>query len=138
MDVAQAETGKARSAAQEEIVDILLNARYYARTAPRLLASQRAQGLLPGVTKTTVHHVPKGVVGVISPWNYPMMLAVSDALPALLAGNAVVVKPDSQTPYCALAAPTCCTRRACRARCSRSSPARAPRSAPRSSSNSTT
>ena len=103
MDVAQAETGKARSDAQEEVVDILLNARYYARNAPRLLASQRAQGLLPGVTKTIVHHVPKGVVGVISPWNYPMTLSISDAVPALLAGNAVVVKPDSQTPYCTLA-----------------------------------
>ena len=103
MDVAQAETGKARSAAQEEIADILLNARYYARTAPKLLASQRVQGLLPGVTKTTVHHVPKGVVGVISPWNYPMTLPISDAVPALVAGNAVVVKPDSQPPYCTLA-----------------------------------
>ena len=55
------------------------------------------------MTKTTVHHVPKGVVGVISPWNYPMTLSISDAVPALVAGNAVVVKPDSQTPYCTLA-----------------------------------
>ena len=46
---------------------------------------------------------PKGVVGVISPWNYPLTLAVSDAIPALLAGNAVLLKPDSQTPFCALA-----------------------------------
>src|SRR5690625_936199 len=103
MDVAQAETGKARSAAQEEIVDIMLNARYYARQAAKLLASKRVQGLLPGIVKTVVNHHPKGVVGVISPWNYPMTLSISDAIPALLAGNAVVVKPDSQTPYCTLA-----------------------------------
>jgi succinate-semialdehyde dehydrogenase/glutarate-semialdehyde dehydrogenase len=103
MDVAQAETGKARSAAQEEIVDIMLNARYYAREAVKLLAPKRVQGLLPGIVKTVVMHHPKGVVGVIAPWNYPMTLSISDSIPALLAGNAVVVKPDSQTPYCTLA-----------------------------------
>lgn len=103
MDVAQAETGKARSAAQEELVDIILNARYYAREAEKLLAPKRVQGLLPGVVKTVVNHRPKGVIGVISPWNYPMTLSISDSIPALLAGNAVVVKPDSQTPYCTLA-----------------------------------
>ena len=103
MDVAQAETGKARSAAQEEILDMMLNARYYAREATRLLAPKRVQGLLPGVVKTVVNHQPKGVIGVISPWNYPMALSISDSIPALLAGNAVVVKPDSQTPYCTLA-----------------------------------
>ncbi len=103
MDMAQAETGKARVAAQEEVLDIALNARYYAIRARRLLAPRRAQGLFPGLTRTIVNHVPKGVVGVISPWNYPMTLAVSDAIPALIAGNAVVIKPDSSTPYCALA-----------------------------------
>ncbi len=103
MDVAQAETGKARSAAQEEIVDIMLNARYYARQAAKLLAPKRVQGLLPGIVKTVVNYHPKGVVGVISPWNYPMTLSISDSIPALLAGNAVVIKPDSQTPYGTLA-----------------------------------
>uniref|UniRef100_UPI003B3B4E0E aldehyde dehydrogenase family protein n=1 Tax=Mycolicibacter arupensis TaxID=342002 RepID=UPI003B3B4E0E len=103
MDVCQAETGKARSAAQEEILDIMLNARYYARQATKLLASKRVPGLLPGIVKTVINHHPKGVVGVIAPWNYPMTLSISDAIPALLAGNAVVVKPDSQTPYCTLA-----------------------------------
>lgn len=103
MDVAQAETGKARSAAQEEIVDMILNAGYYAREAARLLSTKRVQGLLPGFVKTVVNHHPKGVIGVISPWNYPMTLSISDSIPALLAGNAVVVKPDSQTPYCTLA-----------------------------------
>jgi succinate-semialdehyde dehydrogenase/glutarate-semialdehyde dehydrogenase len=41
---------------------------------------------------------------VIAPWNYPLVLAVSDSLPAVLAGNAVVVKPDVQTTHTALAA----------------------------------
>ncbi|WAM18327.1 succinic semialdehyde dehydrogenase [Rhodococcus sp. JS3073] len=103
MDMAQAETGKSRAAAQEEILDISMTARHYARVAPKLLRPRRMSGMLPGLTKTVVRYQPKGVVGVISPWNYPMTLAVSDAVAALLAGNAVVLKPDSQTPYCALA-----------------------------------
>ena len=103
MDMAQAETGKSRGAAQEEILDIAMTARHYARVAPKLLRPQRVSGMLPVLTKTVVRYQPKGVVGVIAPWNYPMTLAVSDAIAALLAGNAVVLKPDSQTPYCALA-----------------------------------
>ncbi|MGH8968258.1 MAG: succinic semialdehyde dehydrogenase, partial [Actinomycetes bacterium] len=45
---------------------------------------------------------PKGVVGIVSPWNYPLTLAVTDAVPAFLAGNAVVHKPDTQTAVTAL------------------------------------
>lgn len=103
MDLAQAETGKNRASAQEEVLDISMTSRFYARLAPKVLADKKVPGLLPGLTQTTVNYQAKGVVGVISPWNYPMTLAVSDAIPAMLAGNAVVIKPDSETPYCALA-----------------------------------
>ncbi len=103
MDMAQAETGKSRAAALEEVLDIAMTSRHYARTAAKLLAPKRVAGMLPVLTKTTVRYQPKGIVGIISPWNYPMTLAVSDAIPALLAGNGAVLKPDSQTPYCALA-----------------------------------
>jgi len=103
MDLLQAEAGKARWAAQEELIDLMANANYYARVSAELLKPHQVQGLLPGIGKTTVCHQPLGVVGVISPWNYPMTLTASDSVPALIAGNAVVVKPDSQTPYCALA-----------------------------------
>lgn len=99
MDLLQAEAGKARWAAQEELIDLIANANYYVRVSADLLKRHRAQGLLPAVGKTTVGYQPKGVVGVISPWNYPMTLTASDSVPALIAGNAVVVKPDSQTPY---------------------------------------
>ncbi|WP_127781613.1 succinic semialdehyde dehydrogenase [Rhodococcus sp. X156] len=104
IDMAQAETGKSRLAAAEEIMDVALTARYYARASAKLLAPKRRQGLFPGFTKTVVHHQPKGVVGVIAPWNYPLTLAVTDALAALMAGNGVVIKPDRQTPHTALAA----------------------------------
>ena len=103
MDLLQAEAGKARWAAQEEMIDLIANANYYARVSADLLKPHTVQALLPGIGKTTVGHQPKGVVGVISPWNYPMTLTASDSVPALIAGNAVVLKPDSQTPYCALA-----------------------------------
>ena len=50
-------------------------------------------GVVPGLTRVEVNRVPKGVVGIISPWNYPFTLALCDGLPALLAGNAVVPSP---------------------------------------------
>ncbi|MFM9377226.1 succinic semialdehyde dehydrogenase [Gordonia sp. VNK21] len=103
MDIAQAETGKARIYAQEEVIDVALTARYYATNAASILAERKVQGMIPGATEVRVRYQPKGVVGVISPWNYPLTLAVSDAVAALIAGNAVVIKPDSNTPYCALA-----------------------------------
>jgi len=104
MDVIQAESGKARWAAQEEIMGLMFAARYFAGVAPKLLAPQPVPGAFPIVNRAAVYHHPKGVVGVIAPWNYPMLLSIGDSLPALLAGNAVVVKPDSITPYSALAA----------------------------------
>ena len=104
LDLVQGENGKARSHAFEELSDVAMTASYYAKNAAKFLESRRVPGVLPVLTRTTVHHHPRGVVGVISPWNYPLTLAVSDAVPALLAGNAIVLKPDSQTPLCALAA----------------------------------
>jgi succinate-semialdehyde dehydrogenase/glutarate-semialdehyde dehydrogenase len=102
LDLIQLENGKARRHAFEEVIDIAQVCRYYARTAPRFLRPHRRAGALPALTQTWEYHHPKGVVGVISPWNYPLTLGISDALPALAAGNAVVAKPDSQTPYTAL------------------------------------
>jgi succinate-semialdehyde dehydrogenase / glutarate-semialdehyde dehydrogenase len=104
LDLIQAENGKARVWAFEEIMDQAVTARYYARLAPRILKPQRRLSALPGLVSTREHHVPKGIVGVISPWNYPLVLAVSDALAALVAGNGLVIKPDSQTPFTALRA----------------------------------
>ena len=102
LDLIQLENGKARRHAFEEVIDVAQVSRYYARTAPRYLRSRRRAGALPALTQTWEYRYPKGVVGVISPWNYPLTLGISDALPALAAGNAVIAKPDSQTPYTAL------------------------------------
>jgi succinate-semialdehyde dehydrogenase/glutarate-semialdehyde dehydrogenase len=102
LDLLQIEAGKARRHALEEVLDVAIVARYYANTAERHLKPRRRRGALPLLTAAYEHHHPVGVVGVIAPWNYPFTLAVSDAAPALAAGNAVVVKPDSSTPFCAL------------------------------------
>src|SRR5215212_4557935 len=102
LDLVQLESGKARKHAFEEILDVALVARYYANTAERHLRSRRARGALPLLTAAYEHHHPLGVVAIIAPWNYPLTLSVSDATPALAAGNGVVIKPDSQTPFAAL------------------------------------
>jgi succinate-semialdehyde dehydrogenase/glutarate-semialdehyde dehydrogenase len=56
------------------------------------------------LTQSTVHHHARGVVGIVSPWNYPLSLAITDAIPALMAGNAVVLRPDQQASLTALQA----------------------------------
>ncbi len=101
-DLIGLEGGKARKDAFLELAHVALTARYYARTAHDHLATHRVPGVFPGFTHAQVNQVPKGVVGIISPWNYPFTLALSDGLPALLAGNAVVIKPDAQTMLTAL------------------------------------
>lgn len=102
LDLIQLENGKARRHAFEEILDVCLASRYYAGTAAKYLRPQRRQGVQFALTTVWELHHPKGLVGVISPWNYPLTLGISDALPAIVAGNAVLTKPDVQTPYAAL------------------------------------
>ncbi|HLA63753.1 MAG TPA: succinic semialdehyde dehydrogenase, partial [Rhodothermales bacterium] len=102
----QLESGKARADAMLEVMDVALVARYYAHHGRAALARSGAAGFLPGLTSVEVNRVPVGVVGIIAPWNYPLTMAITDALPALLAGNAVVLKPAEQTPLTALLAAT--------------------------------
>ncbi|WP_370247366.1 succinic semialdehyde dehydrogenase [Nocardioides sp.] len=102
IDLTVLESGKARKHAFDEPIHIALTARYYARTAEQHLETRRTSGVMPVLTRVEVNRVPKGVVGIISPWNYPFTMALCDGIPALLAGNAVVTKPDSQTMLTAL------------------------------------
>jgi len=102
LDLIQLENGKARRHAFEEVLDVCLTARYYANTAADYLRAKRRQGVQLMLTQVAELHHPKGLVGIISPWNYPLTLGISDALPAIVAGNAVLTKPDQQTPFSAL------------------------------------
>ncbi|MFF0060184.1 succinic semialdehyde dehydrogenase [Streptomyces sp. NPDC005279] len=102
LDLIQLETGKARLHAHEEVQAVAVAARHYGRRAPAYLKPKRHTGVVPVLTKTTELRQPRGVIGQIAPWNYPLELSVGDALPAFVSGNAVVMKPDTETALTAL------------------------------------
>ncbi|CAL9300671.1 MULTISPECIES: succinic semialdehyde dehydrogenase [Streptomyces] len=102
LDLIQLETGKARLHAHEEVQAVTVAARHYGRRASAYLRPKRHAGAMPTLTKVTELRHPRGVVGQIAPWNYPLELSVGDALPAFVAGNAVVMKPDTETCLTAL------------------------------------
>ncbi len=102
LDLIQIETGKARAHAFEEVLDTAIVARYYGRRARRFLRPRRRKGALVLLTRTMEVRAPVGVVGFITPWNFPLTLGITDAIAALLAGNTVVLKPDPQTSFTAL------------------------------------
>lgn len=74
-------------------------ARYMLKAAPEALAAVQP-GDKAGFQRQ-IKRVPLGVVVVVAPWNYPYLTAVNAVLPALIAGNAVVLKHSHQTPLCA-------------------------------------
>ncbi|MGW5197773.1 succinic semialdehyde dehydrogenase [Streptomyces spiralis] len=102
LDLIQLETGKARLHAHEEVQAVAVAARHYGRRAAAYLKPKRHTGAVPTLTKVVELRHPRGVVGQIAPWNYPLELSVGDALPAFVAGNAVVMKPDTETCLTAL------------------------------------
>ena len=102
MDLIQLEAGKARVPAFEEVFDAVATTRYYVKTAAKLLKRKRRAVSLPGFTTAYEYHHPHGVVGNITPWNFPLILSISDIIAALIAGNAAVIKPDEQTPFSSL------------------------------------
>ena len=106
-DVIVAETGKARDDAVIAELGYTLQAlAFWARRAPGWLADERVRWAGPALVgrRLSVRHAPLGVVGVIAPWNYPLANALGDVIPALAAGNAVLLKPSEHTPRTALLA----------------------------------
>ena len=102
LDLLQLEAGKTRLNALDEVFDVAINSRHYAAHAAQYLRPRRRKGALPLFTHTIEVHPPLGVVGLIAPWNYPLVLPLSDAIPAMIAGNTVVAKPAEETPFLAL------------------------------------
>ncbi|MFI5245550.1 MAG: aldehyde dehydrogenase family protein [Gemmatimonadales bacterium] len=95
------ENGKpVAEAVSSEIATALDFANYYAREAPRFLRAPwfNADQLAMKRKRIRVVREPLGVVGVISPWNFPFMLSAAVAIPALVTGNAVLLKPSEFTP----------------------------------------
>ncbi|WP_127793880.1 succinic semialdehyde dehydrogenase [Agromyces sp. LHK192] len=94
LDLVQTESGKTRGQALEEVFQAASVTRYNALTARRVLRGRSVRGGIPLLLTTRVRYAPKGVVGVITPWNYALSLAAMDVVPALAAGCAVVQKAD--------------------------------------------
>jgi acyl-CoA reductase-like NAD-dependent aldehyde dehydrogenase len=95
------ENGKPTAEALANEVAIALDfARFYADRAPGFLRApwRAATPLAMKRKRVRVRREPHGVVGVISPWNYPLMLSAAIVLPALVTGNAVLLKPSEFTP----------------------------------------
>jgi len=99
-DVMQEETGKVRAEAEAEAPLVSSAINYYSEHGEALLAEETpTPNILPlRVKRLRITYRPYPVVGVITPWNFPLLLALDDAVPALLAGCAVVIKPSEFTP----------------------------------------
>ncbi|QEO15553.1 aldehyde dehydrogenase family protein [Agromyces intestinalis] len=94
LDLAQIESGKTRGQALEELYQAASVTRFNALEAPRVLKGRHVRAGVPVATATRVRYRPKGVAGVITPWNYALSLAAMDVVPALAAGCGVVQKAD--------------------------------------------
>jgi len=100
LDTMQAETGKVRADAQNEpgyLADLI---NFYGTRAARFIGEESVRPHTPllAAKKLRIQYRPHPVVGIISPWNFPLILSLGDAIPALQAGCAVVVKPSEFTP----------------------------------------
>jgi acyl-CoA reductase-like NAD-dependent aldehyde dehydrogenase len=96
----QRETGKVWAEASSETPYVCDLINFYSRKARKYIGEERvpAHSPLMKVKKLKVTYRPYPVVGVISPWNFPLILSLGDAVPALIAGCAVIIKPSEVTP----------------------------------------
>ena len=99
VDIITAETGKlGAEAVFTEVMTACETIQYYAKHGERALRPQKVSPGLMSHKQAVRSFEPLGVVGVISPWNYPFILAMTPIITALFAGNAVVLKPSEVTP----------------------------------------
>ncbi|OEE11467.1 aldehyde dehydrogenase family protein [Vibrio cyclitrophicus] len=89
------EMGKDIRRATGEATGAIYMGQHYTEEAHRALNTRKLSG------STELQYRPLGVVGVISPWNYPVMMANNLIVPALIAGNSVILKPSEETPLIA-------------------------------------
>jgi len=104
-DIMTAETGRPRAEVYGNELFYLCDAiGSWAKKSAHYLRDKTIKPQFPLLkTKKVVStYVPRGVIGIISPWNFPLTLTLGDAIPALMAGNAVVIKPSEVTPLSAL------------------------------------
>jgi acyl-CoA reductase-like NAD-dependent aldehyde dehydrogenase len=99
------EVGKPKiEALTHEVMTIADLCTYYAKRVEKVLAPQQIPIHLIVYRKSYLHFTPRGVIGIISPWNFPFAIPIGETIMSLLAGNAVVLKPSEVTPMIALKA----------------------------------
>ncbi|HZO06317.1 MAG TPA: aldehyde dehydrogenase family protein [Solirubrobacterales bacterium] len=100
LDTMQRETGKVRADASNEPIYLADIINFYGSRAAKFIGEEavRPHSALLSSKKLRVQYRPHPVVGIISPWNFPLILSIGDAVPALQAGAAVVIKPSEFTP----------------------------------------
>ena len=97
-ELVAAETGKTHWEGFLEVFTTCEHMRHVSRHGPEYLRTEiRSSGIFQN-KKCYVNYIPHGVVGIISPWNYPLILTAAPVVEALMAGNAVVLKPSELTP----------------------------------------
>lgn len=98
MQALEIDTGR-RKMAEAEVLGVIANLRVWADRAPGLMPkTDWVQGRAKPNFKHTNDYVPYALIGIISPWNFPITLSFIDAIPALLAGGCVLIKPSEITP----------------------------------------
>jgi acyl-CoA reductase-like NAD-dependent aldehyde dehydrogenase len=106
IDVVVSETGKTHEDAQLADLGYTVSALgFWAKEAPKYLADERVPSWnnpIAAGKKLVIHYVPVGLVAVIGPWNYPIANSFGDCIPALAAGNSVILKPSEVTPLSSL------------------------------------
>jgi len=95
------ENGKPRVEAVVELMYVCDVITFYAKQGRRFLKPQRVTPHLLKNKKVTTIYNPRGIIGMITPWNFPLILTIGEAIPALMAGNAVIIKPSEWTPLIA-------------------------------------
>jgi len=100
LDTMQLETGKVRADASNEPAYLADLINFYGAKAAQFIGEEsvRPHSALLAAKKLRIQYRPHPVVGIISPWNFPLILALGDAIPAMQAGAAVVIKPSEFTP----------------------------------------
>ncbi len=106
LDVVVSETGKTYEDAQLADLGYTVSALgFWAKQGPKYLADERVPSWNNPVAagkKLIIRYAPVGLVGVIGPWNYPIANSFGDCIPALMAGNGVILKPSEVTPLSSL------------------------------------
>jgi acyl-CoA reductase-like NAD-dependent aldehyde dehydrogenase len=98
VEIVTRECGKPRhEALMHEVAVVADLIDYYCKHAPKILAPREIELHLAKHRRSYVHYAPRGVVGIISPWNYPLAIPMSDVVAALVSGSAAVVKPSEVT-----------------------------------------